>query len=105
MAIDQVEAKMTTKLERGLIQVYTGNGKGKTTASLGLAFRAAGRELKVCMVQFMKGGGHYGEHLAAEKLFPYLSIHQTGRDGWVTRGNPHAEDLSEAAIAFELARK
>ena len=68
------------KLERGLIQVYTGNGKGKTTAALGLAFRAAGRELMVCMIQFMKGGGPYGEHLAAPRLAPYLTIIQTGRE-------------------------
>ena len=44
-------------LERGLIQVYTGNGKGKTTPALGLALRAIGRGLRVCMVQFIKGGG------------------------------------------------
>ena len=44
------------KLEQGFIQVYTGNGKGKTTAALGLALRAAGREMMVCMIQFMKGG-------------------------------------------------
>lgn len=91
-------------LERGMIQVYTGDGKGKTTASLGLALRAAGRKLKVCMVQFMKGGGLYGEHLAAEQLFPYLTIHQTGRDGWVTKGNPDPEDIRQAREALTLAR-
>ena len=73
------------KLERGFIQVYTGNGKGKTTAALGLALRAAGRELMVCVIQFMKGGGPYGEHLAAPRLAPYLTIIPTGREGWVNR--------------------
>ena len=92
-------------LERGLVQVYTGNGKGKTTASLGLALRAAGRKLRVCMVQFMKGGGLYGEHLAAEKLFPYLTIHQTGRDGWVRKGDPHPDDVAQARLALDLAQK
>ncbi len=92
-------------LERGMVQVYTGNGKGKTTASLGLAMRAAGRELKVCMVQFMKGGDPYGEHLAADALFPYLTIHQTGRNGWVKKGDPHPEDISQARLALDLAHK
>ena len=92
------------KLEQGYIQVYTGNCKGKTTAALGLALRAVGRELMVCMIQFMKGGGPYGEHLAAEKLAPYLTIIQTGREGWVNRDNPDAEDIRLALQALETAR-
>jgi cob(I)alamin adenosyltransferase len=91
------------KLEQGLIQVYTGNGKGKTTAALGLALRAAGRELKVCMIQFMKGGGPYGEHLAAPRLAPFLTIIQTGREGWVNRDNPDPEDKRLAREALDLA--
>jgi cob(I)alamin adenosyltransferase len=91
-------------LERGLIQVYTGNGKGKTTAALGLGLRAVGRGLKVCMVQFMKGGGAYGEHLAVEKLFPEFTIHQTGRDGWIFRDNLDPEDIRIAAGALDLGR-
>jgi cob(I)alamin adenosyltransferase len=93
------------KLEQGLIQVYTGNGKGKTTAALGLAFRAVGRELKVCMIQFMKGGGPYGEHLAAARLAPYLTIIPTGREGWVNRNNPDPEDVRLAREALDLAGK
>ncbi len=93
------------KLEQGLIQVYTGNGKGKTTAALGLALRAVGRELKVCMIQFMKGGGPYGEHLAASRLAPFLTIVQTGREGWVNRDNPDPEDKRLAQGALELAGK
>ncbi len=92
-------------LERGLVQVYTGNGKGKTTASLGLALRACGRKLRVCMIQFMKGGEPYGEHLAAERLAPYLTIHRTGRDGWVRKGDLHPDDVSEARRGLELAHK
>lgn len=91
-------------LEQGLIQVYTGNGKGKTTAALGLALRAVGRGLRVCMVQFIKGGGAYGEHLAAEKLFPLLTIHQTGRDGWIVRDKLDPEDIRIAAGALDLAQ-
>jgi cob(I)alamin adenosyltransferase len=76
------------RLETGLIQVYTGNGKGKTTAALGLALRAIGHGLKVHMIQFMKGGGPYGEHAAAERLAPWLKVSRTGRSGWVKKGAP-----------------
>ncbi|ABQ26215.1 cob(I)yrinic acid a,c-diamide adenosyltransferase [Geotalea uraniireducens Rf4] len=93
------------KLEHGYIQVYTGNCKGKTTAALGLALRAAGREMMVCMVQFMKGGGPYGEHLAAERLAPYLTIIQTGREGWVDKDNPHPEDVRLAREALVTAKE
>lgn len=93
------------KLQQGLIQVYTGNGKGKTTAALGLALRAAGREMQVYMIQFMKGGGPYGEQLAAPRLSPYLTIIQTGRAGWVNRDNPDPEDKRLAREALELAVK
>lgn len=93
------------KLEQGLIQVYTGNGKGKTTAALGLAFRAVGRGLKVIMIQFMKGGGPYGEHAAAERLAPELTIIPTGRPGWVNRENPDPEDVRLAHAALEMAHE
>jgi cob(I)alamin adenosyltransferase len=56
--------------ELGLIHVYTGDGKGKTTAALGLALRALGHRYKVCIIQFMKGGRYYGELVSAEKHFP-----------------------------------
>lgn len=97
--------KTYMKLEHGYIQVYTGDCKGKTTAALGLALRAAGREMMVCMVQFMKGGGPYGEHLAAERLAPYLTIIRTGREGWVDKNNPHPEDVRLAREALVTARE
>jgi cob(I)alamin adenosyltransferase len=89
---------MTMSLEHGCVQVYTGNGKGKTTAALGLALRAVGRGLKVCVFQFIKGGGRYGEHLAAEKLAPLLTIIQTGRPGWV-----NTSDITEDRLAAQEA--
>jgi cob(I)alamin adenosyltransferase len=91
-------------LERGYIQVYTGNGKGKTTAALGLALRAVGRGLRVCFFQFIKGGGHYGEHLAAEKLVPLFTIIQTGRPGWVNTKDI-TEDRRVAQEALTQARQ
>lgn len=90
------------RLDRGQVQVYTGNGKGKTTAALGLAFRACGRGMKVCFIQFMKGGGPYGEHLSAEKLAPLLTFLPFGREGWVNRENPDPEDIH---LAHEALRK
>lgn len=93
------------KLEKGLIQVYTGNGKGKTTAALGLALRAVGREMRVCMIQFMKGGGPYGEQLAAEKLAPFLTILQTGRDDWCRKSTPSPDDIHLAREALALAEE
>lgn len=91
-------------LEQGLVQVYTGDGKGKTTASLGLALRAVGRGLKVCIVQFIKGGGQYGEHIAAQKLAPLLTIHQTGRDNWIFKDKLDPEDIKIATETLALAK-
>ena len=93
------------KLSKGYVQIYTGDCKGKTTAALGLALRAVGRGLKVCMIQFIKGGGPYGEHLAAARLAPELTIIPTGRPGWVNKDNPDPEDRRLAAEAFLLARQ
>ncbi|NVN90917.1 MAG: cob(I)yrinic acid a,c-diamide adenosyltransferase [Desulfuromonadales bacterium] len=91
-------------LERGCVQVYTGNGKGKTTAALGLAFRALGRGLRVCFFQFIKGSGVYGEHLLAEKLAPQLTIIRSGRPGWVNTKDITA-DRQTAQEALEQATK
>jgi len=91
-------------LEQGCVQVYTGNGKGKTTAALGLALRAVGRGLKVCVFQFIKGSGRYGEHLAAEKLAPLLTIIQSGRQGWVNTKDI-TEDRQVAQEALAQARE
>lgn len=91
-------------LPNGQVQVYTGNGKGKTTAAFGLALRATGHGLRVHMIQFMKGGGPYGEHAAAERLAPWLKVSRTGGPGWVKKGAPAPEDISEAQKALALAR-
>ena len=56
------------EVRKGLIIVHTGPGKGKTTAALGIGFRAVGQGLRVLMVQFIKGSWHYGELDAAEML-------------------------------------
>jgi cob(I)alamin adenosyltransferase len=91
-------------LDRGCVQIYTGNGKGKTTAALGLCLRAVGRGLKVCFFQFIKGGGPYGEQLAAEKLAPLFTIIQTGQPGWVNTSDIGA-DRAAAQAALVQARE
>jgi cob(I)alamin adenosyltransferase len=84
----------------GLLQVYTGDGKGKTTAALGLALRAWGRGLKVCMIQFMKKGEDYGEILALRRM--EVDLYQFGSDRLITKNSVHPEDvkLAHRALAF-----
>ena len=81
-------------LERGLIQVYTGDGKGKTTAALGLALRASGRGLRTIIVQFMKNGD-YGEKRAIERI-DGISIEQYGLPSFVIKGKEKPEDYEAA---------
>lgn len=69
---------MSEQRKKGLILINTGNGKGKTTAALGLAFRAWGQGMKVLVLQFIKGGWKYGELKAAEKLGENFEIRQMG---------------------------
>lgn len=87
----------------GLVQVYTGDGKGKTTAALGLALRACGHGFSVYMVQFMKGDIEYGE-LKAAQWIPNFTIVQFGRPDFVDKANPKKEDIDFARKALEHAR-
>ena len=92
------------KLERGLVQVYTGNGKGKTSAAFGLALRAVGRGLRVFMIQFIKGGFDYGELYVVDKL-PNLTLKAFGRGKFVTEKPPGKEDIELAGQALALAEE
>ena len=65
--------------EGGLVIVYTGGGKGKTTAALGMALRAVGYDHKVCMIQFIKGSWHYGEMDSSKKLAPEFELVAVGK--------------------------
>lgn len=88
---------------KGYVQVYTGSGKGKTTASLGLAVRAAGHGLSTVIIQFMKGWIDYGELAGVRMLAPYVVIHQAGRDTFVNREDPDPEDVRLALEGWKLA--
>jgi len=91
---------------KGLLIVYTGPGKGKTTCALGTAFRAVGQGLRVLMVQFIKGSWHYGELDAAQMLgADKLEIRAMGR-GFVKVGaEADPEDIRLCEEAWEFARQ
>ena len=86
----------------GYVQVYTGDGKGKTTAAFGLAMRAAGHGLRVAVLQFMKADPTWGEVVSARKLG--IEVAQVGLDHWVIKGEASAQDLAVASAGFERAR-
>lgn len=97
---------------KGLVMVFTGDGKGKTTASLGMAMRAWGQGLKVLVLQFIKGTWHYGELTAAEKLGPDFEIRRLGGgfvkdtsgDQFETHRAMAQEALQESRRAVEVAQ-
>ncbi len=88
---------------QGYIQIYTGDGKGKTTAALGLALRAAGAGMRVALIQFLKTGD-YSEIKVLRRLAPSITIAQFGTGRFV-RGRPGAEDRAMAARGLEAARR
>jgi cob(I)alamin adenosyltransferase len=88
---------------RGRIIINTGDGKGKTTAALGTAFRALGHGQKVCVIQFIKGQGKYGERMLAEQL-ENLDWHICGK-GFVFNKERLEEDRKIAEQGFALAEK
>ena len=96
-------------LQHGYIQIYTGNGKGRTTASLGLAMRALGRGWKVLIVMFTKGGNNYGELKSFAALSPDLKdkvkIVQAGLDRIVYSGNISNDDKQQIQMGWDIAKK
>jgi cob(I)alamin adenosyltransferase len=92
------------KLEKGIVHVYSGNGKGKTSAAFGLALRALGRGLKVYVIQFIKGGFDYGELHIVDRL-PSLTLKAFGRGKFITDTPPSEEDVKLADDAMSLAEQ
>ena len=89
--------------EKGYIHVYTGNGKGKTTAAFGLAMRAAGAGLRVYIAQFVKGMA-YSELEAFARFDDLITIEQFGR-GCFIHNDPEQEDIASAQNGLEQARE
>lgn len=91
----------------GLVVVLTGHGKGKTSSALGMVLRACGHDMKVCMLQFMKGDIFTGEWEAVKKVDCDVEIVPTGMGFCGIQGNPftHAQHRSAAQRALELARE
>jgi cob(I)alamin adenosyltransferase len=91
--------------ELGKIQIFTGDGKGKTTAALGLAMRAVGRGFKVLMIQFLKAPNTSGEQFAAKALAPLMEIRSMGRKGFIHRRGCEPLDNLMAESALNEARQ
>ena len=93
--------------ETGLVIVYTGKGKGKTTAALGIVLRAVGHGYKVGMIQFIKGEWYYGELTSSRRLEPEFELIAVGRGfvGIIDDDHPIEEHQKAAKDAIELAKQ
>ena len=94
-------------LDHGYIQIYTGDGKGKTTAALGLAMRALGHDWKVLIIQFTKGDGAttYGEIASSSKFSENLEVVQFGMDRVCYSHNVCLDDYKEAKRGWEFGKE
>ncbi len=90
-------------MKKSLLMVNTGNGKGKTTAALGLAFRAIGHGYKVCIIQFIKGSWKYGETETAARLKDLIDFNIMGR-GFTFKSDDINKDIALAKKAWETAK-
>lgn len=100
----QPSEKQSSYQRRGYIQIYTGNGKGKTTAALGLALRAAGSGLKTYLGQFLKGQ-KYGELKSIGQLAEYIKIEQFGKNTFVHVDKVTFEDVAMARNGLNRCRQ
>ena len=92
---------------KGLVIVYTGGGKGKTSAALGLVLRAVGYNHKVCMVQFVKGSWHYGELDSAKRLAPEFEMITAGKGfvGILDDKSPREDHVKAANDTLEISKE
>lgn len=92
------------KAKKGLLIVNTGDGKGKTTAAIGMALRAAGHGLKVCFIQFIKGSWKYGELEAVNRFKDLIDFHVMGR-GFTWKSEDLEKDIAAAHTPGASPRK
>ena len=108
---EEVTAMEVTRLipkeRRGLVVVITGNGKGKTTSALGIAVRACGHNMRVCIIQFMKGDMYAGEWDGVKKMGCEVELISTGKGFCGIQGNPYPyrEHRANAQEAIKLAHQ
>jgi len=95
---------LTEKNVKGLVQVFTGNGKGKTTAALGTILRAAGHGLRIFIVFFMKGDYGYGEFSTLSRL-PHVEMASFGFRHFTDPANIKPEEMEQARLALSAARE
>ena len=104
----KIKLKILEPKERvGLIVVITGHGKGKTTSALGIALRAVGYGMKVCIIEFIKGDMYSGEIDGIKRLAPNVELHLTGKGFCGMEGNPYPykEHRANAQDALKLAKE
>jgi cob(I)alamin adenosyltransferase len=99
--------RLTPKEKKGLIVVITGHGKGKTTSALGMAVRACGHDMKVCIIQFMKGDIYAGEWDGVKKMNCKVELIPTGKGFCGIMGNPYPfhEHRESAQKAVDLVHQ
>ncbi len=91
-------------MKKGLLIVFTGDGKGKTTAALGMALRAFGHNLRVCIIQFVKGGWPTGEKKALAHFENLADVYTLGK-GFIFNGDDLTAHREAAVQAWELAKR
>jgi cob(I)alamin adenosyltransferase len=92
-------------MKHGLIQVYTGDGKGKTTAAIGQAVRAWGRGLKVKVYQFLKAAGSSGEHWAFMVFDPPMPLYPLGSGEFILTRKPTQKEIDQAILGWQQIDK
>jgi len=96
---------LSKQLDQGLINIFTGDGKGKTTAAIGTVVRAAGHGLRTFIIYFMKGKEYiYGENSVLSQL-PNVNLASFGQEGWVDKEDVKPEHRKQAKLALSAAKE